>query len=251
MERYSVQIDTFQGPLDLLLHLIQQAEVDIYNIPVAEITEQYLHYVQAMQELELDIASEYLVMAATLLEIKSQMLLPGEDDPGEEAFMEEEDPRQELMSRLVEYKKYKEAAVELREKEQEGAGRYAKGSSMDDEAIEEKYAAAVPENLSLFDMLDAYQKLKERVRYHAPKETKIKNEEVTIEDRMTSILSFLEKKQNGSTFIELFPSGERSHMVVSFLAVLELMKHKQITCVQEENFEEIMVYQTEEELVGE
>ncbi|MGY4690175.1 segregation/condensation protein A [Salibacterium sp. K-3] len=251
MERYSVQIDTFQGPLDLLLHLIQQAEVDIYNIPVAEITEQYLRYVQTMQELELDIASEYLVMAAALLEIKSQMLLPGADDPEEDDFMEEEDPRQELMSRLVEYKKYKEAAAELREKEQEGSGSYAKGSSMDDDVIQEKHAAAVPEELSLFDMLDAYQKLKERVRYNVTKETKITGEEITIEDRMSTILSFLNEQQGGSPFIELFPSGERSHMVVSFLAVLELMKHRKITCVQDGNFEEIMVYQTEEELARE
>ncbi|MFZ4452212.1 segregation/condensation protein A [Salibacterium aidingense] len=251
MERYNVHIDTFQGPLDLLLHLIHQAEVDIYDIPVASITEQYLRYVQAMQELELDIASEYLVMAATLLEIKSKMLLPGDPEP-EEEYIEEEDPREELLSRLVEYKKYKEAAEALRDKENQGVVQYAKGPSMEyDDAAQEADTAALPEELTLFDMLDAYQKLKERVRYHAPKTTKIKGEEISIEERMSTILAFLHERKGSSGFFELFPSREKAHIVVSFLAVLELMKTRQITCVQSENFEEIKVYQTEEELVSE
>src|SRR5690606_4106514 len=120
--QYNVKIDAFEGPLDLLLHLINRLEIDIYDIPVAEITEQYLFYIHTMKELQLDIASEYLVMAATLLAIKSKMLLPKHEDEQleDEIGMEmEEDPRDELVERLVEYRKYKEAAEDLKELEQE------------------------------------------------------------------------------------------------------------------------------------
>ncbi len=117
MQGYSVKLDGFEGPLDLLLHLINQYEIDIYDIPVAVITEQYMHYIHTMQQLELNIASEYLVMAATLLAMKSKSLLPNQAALDEEATMEEEDPRDELMNRLIEYRKFKEAAEELKEKE--------------------------------------------------------------------------------------------------------------------------------------
>ncbi|MGL4820846.1 MAG: segregation and condensation protein A, partial [Bacilli bacterium] len=120
---YEVQLEQFQGPLDLLLHLIHRLEVDIYDIPVAAITEQYLRYIEAMQEMELDVASEYLVMAATLLELKSKMLLPRaqpvyEEDTGYVEEEEGDDPRAELVQQLLEYKRYKEATVHMRELEE-------------------------------------------------------------------------------------------------------------------------------------
>lgn len=128
---YSVKIEAFEGPLDLLLHLINRYEIDIYDIPVAQITEQYMAYIHAMQELELDIASEYLVMAATLLAIKSKMLLPApeEEDDGDMEFDEVDDPREELMQRLLEYKKFKEAARELKRREEERALLFTKPPS--------------------------------------------------------------------------------------------------------------------------
>src|SRR5690625_2016871 len=115
-QAYEVKLATFEGPLDLLLHLINQYEIDIYDIPVAEITEQYMKYIQTMEQLELNIASEYLVMASTLLVIKSQMLLP-KQKLNEEIDDYEEDPREELVQRLIKYRKFKEAAVRLEEKE--------------------------------------------------------------------------------------------------------------------------------------
>ncbi|MDQ0299510.1 segregation and condensation protein A [Salibacterium salarium] len=251
MEKYNVQLDSFEGPLDLLLHLIHQAEVDIYNIPVATITEQYLQYVQAMQELELDAASEYLVMAATLLEIKSKMLLPGDTNTDEEVYIEEEDPREELLSRLVEYKKYKEAAQHLKEKEEQGSAQFAKAPTVPDESSGKEKESNLPDNISLFDMLDAYEKLKKRVRYKSPKMTKIKGDDISMEDRMSEVLTYLHQHQGKSGFFELFPLHERQHIVVTFLAILELMKNRQVTCVQSENFEEIVVHQTEEDLVSE
>src|SRR5690554_302156 len=116
-DSYKVKLETFEGPLDLLLHLVNELEIDIYDIPVAEITEQYLNYIHTMQRIELNIASEYLVMAATLLEIKSAMLLPKKEVIQEDDY--EEDPREDLVNRLIEYRKYKEAAEQLKEKELE------------------------------------------------------------------------------------------------------------------------------------
>ncbi|MFB4163495.1 segregation/condensation protein A [Alteribacillus sp. JSM 102045] len=248
MKRYNVKIDSFEGPLDLLLHLIRQAEVDIYNIPVAVITEQYVQYVKTMQELELDIASEYLVMAATLLEIKSKMLLPNDISDEDEEFDDkiEEDPREELLSRLMEYKKYKEAAEKLKEKEKSASMHYAKAPTLNHEEYALSEENTLQEGLTLFDMLEAYQKIKERIRVSSSPVTTVKSEEISIEDRMDDIVTLLEKKHGQTRFFDLFTSREKPHIVVTFLAVLELMKNKKVTCMQSNNFEEIMVEYTEE-----
>ncbi|MDT8860091.1 segregation/condensation protein A [Alkalihalobacillus sp. MEB130] len=251
MNPYSVKLDTFEGPLDLLLHLINQAEVDIYDIPVAVITDQYLAYIHAMQDLELDIASEYLVMAATLLAIKSKMLLPKQE---EELFdddwqmEEEEDPREELMYRLIEYKKYKEAATELKEKEQERSLVHTRPpEDLDPYISEEERRDIAISGVSLFDMLSAYQKLMKRKELKAPRTTTVKSQEYSIEDRMQEIVKELTQKFNGfCRFDELFPVPERGHVVVSFLAILELMKTKTIRCEQAQNFSDIMIFSTEE-----
>ncbi|SDH09911.1 condensin subunit ScpA [Alteribacillus persepolensis] len=241
MKRYNVKIDSFEGPLDLLLHLIQQAEVDIYHIPLAAITDQYFQYVHAMQELELDIASEYLVMAATLLEIKSQMLLPNHTEEVLERTdeWEEEDPREELLDRLVEYKKYKEAASHLKEKEQSAGMHYAKSPTAVDEQ-ENDDVNDVSEEVTLYHMLEAYQQLKKRV--HAPSaETTVKAQEISMEERMNDIVSTLKKRAEPARFGDLFPIQEKPYIVTTFLAVLELVKHNEIRCKQKENFDEIMV----------
>ncbi|SDH38089.1 segregation/condensation protein A [Alteribacillus bidgolensis] len=249
MKRYNVKIDSFEGPLDLLLHLIHQAEVDIYNIPAAVITEQYCQYVQTMQELELDVASEYLVMAATLLEIKSKMLLPQDTEYKEEDLVDiEEDPREELLSRLVKYKKYKEAAHHLKEKEKTASSYYAKAPTVhhqeNDDSSESE--STLPEDLTLFDMLKAYQKLKKRIRVSSSQMTTVKAEEISIEEKMDDIVHILEKKQGEIKFYDLFLTREKPHIVVTFLAVLELMKHKKVTCIQAANFEDIKVEYIEE-----
>ncbi|RWS43837.1 segregation/condensation protein A [Bacillus mycoides] len=239
--QYNFKVEAFEGPLDLLLHLIHRYEIDIYNIPVAEITEQYLSYVHTMKELQLDVASEYLVMAATLLQIKSKMLLPKQEedvpDNGEDFI---DDPRQELMERLIEYKKYKQVATELKEREQERAQLYTR-PPIDFTSFQQEEETSLPLDVTLYDMLAAFQKLMRRKKAKTPVTTRITRQEIPIEQRMTDILQQLEVKGGRQSFYDLFADEEREIMVVTFLAVLELMKNQQIIIEQEHNFDEIFV----------
>lgn len=242
---YSVKIDAFEGPLDLLLHLINQAEVDIYDIPVAQITDQYVTYIETMQELELDIASEYLVMAATLLAIKSQMLLPKQEELFEEEWTldEEEDPREELMNRLIEYRKYKEAANELKEKEKERSLIYTRApDELDEYVTEEERRKLAISDVTLFDMLGAYQKLMRRKALLAPRTKTVKSQDYSIEDKIEYVLKRISDLNRPCHFEELFVERDRGQVVMTFLAILELMKTKTIRCVQNENFTDIMIY---------
>ncbi|MFB5661593.1 segregation/condensation protein A [Alteribacillus sp. HJP-4] len=245
MNRYNVKTEAFEGPLDLLLHLIHEAKVDIQNIPVAPITRQYLEYVHAMQELELDVASEYLVMAATLLEIKSNMLLPGDTELQEELLPEEmeEDPREGLMAKLIEYQKYKQAAAVLKDKEKENKRHYTKPPTI----IEQNdQAGKLPEGVTLIDMVEAFMKMKERIKYQAPKTTTVRSDEISIDERMTEILSTLPAANESKRFSALFPVKEKSHIVITFLAILELVKNGEIICIQSGNFDDFTVCRTEE-----
>ncbi|MCM3762921.1 segregation/condensation protein A [Alkalihalobacillus oceani] len=248
MNPYSVKLETFEGPLDLLLHLINQAEVDIYDIPVAAITDQYLEYIHAMQELELDVASEYLVMAATLLMIKSKMLLPKHEEElfEDEWEGEEEDPREELMFRLIEYRKYKEVAAELKEKEQHRSLIHTKPPEDLDPFIsdEEKREIAI-KGVTLFDMLSAYQKLMKRKQLQAPRTSTVTSREYSIEERIQEVMESLSRFHGQCRFDQLFTRAERPHIVVTFLAILELMKTKSIRCEQSDNFQDIMIYSME------
>ncbi|KGA98570.1 segregation and condensation protein A [Alkalihalobacillus alcalophilus ATCC 27647 = CGMCC 1.3604] len=251
MSSYQVKLDSFEGPLDLLLHLINQAEVDIYDIPVAKITDQYLSYIHTMQEIQLDIASEYLVMAATLLAIKSKMLLPNQElDYEHEVYDldEEDDPREELISRLVEYRKYKEAASDLKEKEEERSFVLTRApEDLEPYVSEQEKRDITIQGVSLFDMLSAYQKLLKRQKLKAPQTRTVRNQEYSIEDRMNEVVDYLLTHQGKCAFEQLFEPSDRSQMVVTFLAILELMKTKAISCQQSENFSSIMIYQMEEE----
>ena len=243
--QYNIKIDAFEGPLDLLLHLIHHLEIDIYDIPVAEITEQYLIYIHTMKELQLDVASEFLVMAATLLEIKSKMLLPNQSSNGseEDLIHYEEDPREELVEQLIEYRKYKEAANELRSLEEERGLIFTKPpSDLTEYAKDSKIENNHVKDVSLYDMLGALQKLLRRKRLQKPLLTKIARQEISIEKRMTEILSDL-KQSNKSRihFFDLFPIPKKEHIVVTFLAVLELMKQNEIVVEQEKNFADIFV----------
>jgi segregation and condensation protein A len=241
--QYNVKIEAFEGPLDLLLHLINRLEIDIYDIPVAEITEQYLIYIHAMKELELDIASEFLVMAAELLEIKSKMLLPKHEEVPVDAFSfdEEEDPRDELVEKLVEYKKYKEAANEFKALEMDRGLMYTKPPSDLTEYAKENQHDNADLNVTLYDMLGAMQKLLRRKKLQKPLSTKVARQEIPIEKRMAEIIDLLKADGKRRSFSELFPVPEREHIVVTFLAVLELMKRQEIHVDQEHNFAEIYV----------
>lgn len=239
---YNVKIDAFEGPLDLLLHLINRLEIDIYDIPVAEITEQYLLYIHTMKELRLDIASEYLVMAATLLAIKSKMLLPKHEEESEEdfSFDEEDDPRDELVERLIEYKKFKEAAVEFKQLEEDRGLMYTKPPSDLSEYAKETQSDKNDINVTIYDMLAAFQKLMRRRKLQKPLATRVTRQEIPIEKRMTEIIELLGTGKR-KRFYDLFPVPDRSHIVVTFLAVLELMKRQEILVEQEQNFAEIFV----------
>lgn len=242
--QYNVKIDSFEGPLDLLLHLINRLEIDIYDIPMAEITQQYLLFIEAMKELQLDVASEYLVMAATLLAIKSKMLLPKhEDDSLDEELAEDymEDPREELMQRLIEYRKYKEAAIDLKSMEEERGLTFTKPPSDLSEFTKDSVLDYQSLDVSLYDMLGAFQKLLRRKKLQRPLSTRITRQEIPIERRMDEILHELSLIKGKKRFFELFPYHEKGHIVVTFLAILELMKKNLILIEQENNFSDILI----------
>lgn len=231
---YKVKLEIFEGPLDLLLHLIKQNEVDIYDIPIAKITEQYLEYMDVMKTLNLEVAGEFLLMAATLIHIKSKMLLPFSEEETEE---EEEggDPRQELVRRLLEYQKYKEASVQLEQMRILGRDTFAKGQ-MPVDGLDEGGLV----NLSLFDLLEA---LKD-VLAKAPKTIgfDVSLEHITIADRINFIMELLAKEKS-ITFFSIFPSGSsRAIIVTTFLAMLELTRMKVIRIYQSEQDGAIRLY---------
>ncbi|ENQ3078824.1 segregation/condensation protein A [Bacillus multifaciens] len=239
--QYNFKVEAFEGPLDLLLHLINRYEIDIYNIPVKEITEQYLSYIHTMKELQLDIASEYLVMAATLLQIKSKMLLPKYEEDVEDSSEEFiEDPRQELMERLIEYKKYKQVATQLKEKEQERAQLYTR-PPLDYMMFQKEEAEKLPIDVTLYDMLAAFQKLMRRKKIQRPVTATVTRQEIPIEQRMGDVLKQLELAGGRQSFYDLFVDDNRDMVVVTFLAILELMKHQKIVIEQERNFDEIFL----------
>jgi segregation and condensation protein A len=249
MIHYNVKIDAFEGPLDLLLHLINRLEIDIYDIPVAQITEQYLIYIKTMTELKLDIASEFLVMAASLLAIKSKMLLPKHEEELDEFDSDmtyEEDPRDELVERLIEYRKYKEAAQDLKSLEEERGLMYTKPPSDLSDLAKEKQPEKTEVNITLYDMLAAFQKLLRRKKLQRPMATKITRQEISIETRMNEIMRELKHLKGRKNFNDLFTIPAKEHIVVTFLAVLELIKRKEIDVEQYENFGDIFVHAVEE-----
>lgn len=242
MEEYQVKIDTFEGPLDLLLHLINRLEIDIYDIPVAKITEQYLLYVHTMRVLELDIASEYLVMAATLLSIKSRMLLPKqEEELFEDELLEEEDPREELIEKLIEYRKYKDAAKDLKEREEERQKSFTKPPSDLSEYAKEVKQSEQKLSVTVYDMIGAFQKVLKRKKINRPMKTTITRQDIPIEARMNEIVHSLKSRGTRINFMDLFPYEQKEHLVVTFLAVLELMKNQLVLIEQEHNFSDIYI----------
>ncbi|MRH42348.1 segregation/condensation protein A [Aquibacillus halophilus] len=244
-QSYHVKIDAFEGPLDLLLHLINQYEIDIYDIPVAQITQQYMVYINTMQKLELNVASEYLVMAATLLAIKSQLLLPAQDlEVEDEGY--EEDPRDELMRRLIEYRKYKDAATQLKEKELDANQIYTRPPKAFEEISTKK--PVVQGDISIYEMIAAMNKVFERKKWDQPLETRVQRTEIPIKKRMEEILAQVKLNRLGIKFDQLFPYPSRPHIVVTFIAILELMKSKEIYCIQEQHFGELIVFDMEGEM---
>lgn len=217
---YNVKLEIFEGPLDLLLFLIKKNELDIYDIPIAIITRQYLEYIKLLKELSLDIAGDFLVMASTLLQIKSNMLLPSRDD--EDAEQEEEDPRAELIRRLVEYSRYKEAAVHLNQRSLLGRELFARSFPSPDLHVAEVVVDA-PE-IELFELIEAFRVILAK----APRETfhEVSAQSISIAERINEILSLIQVK-DVIAFEELFDNVlDRDYLVTTFLALLELCKLK-------------------------
>ena len=239
---YQVVLEVFEGPLDLLLHLIQKNEVDIYNIPVAGITAQYLEYLQTMQELDLELASEFLVMAATLLALKAKMLLPqhGQEETAEAAEpLEEFDPRQDLVEKLLEYKAFKEAASELHRLEEGRSQLYTR--PLDGEALRRSFPPENPaEGVSLWDLLAAFQKSVRRLE-RTRKVVGLPRREFTLEQKLDHIRARLASRPAGLSFRRLLESGSKAEAVITFLAVLELARLAVITIGQKKLFGEIMI----------
>lgn len=235
---YVTKINEFEGPLDLLLHLIKKSNIDIYDISLSDITDQYLEYIHQMEELNLDIASEYLVMATELLEYKSRSLLPKkiEDDK------EEEDPKEELIKRLVDYKKYKEITSEFKKLEDIRSEIYTKTPSNINE-----YDEKVINNseLSVNDLISAFKKFIDRKEYEKPLNTKITTKELSVSDRIIKIKEILKTKKEVN-FIDLFDKLTKDYVVVTFLSILEMSKNKEIEIKQDNNFGNIIIKEVKE-----
>lgn len=247
--KVTVKLDTFEGPLDLLLHLIDQAEVDIYDIPIKEITDQYMEYLDAMQELELEVTSEFLVMAATLLSIKSHMLLPKppvlELDYDDYMMDEDFDPRAELVAKLIEYRKYKAIAEHLRDKEVERSLIFTR----EPEDLT-PYVPTVPDNpvkgLHISDLVRAFRKAMRRMQSRNTI-AKIRKDEISVKDRMAEVVDALERSGGRMMFSKLLDAEvTKDSIVVTFLAMLELMKVKRIICFQHKLFDDIVIEAREE-----
>jgi segregation and condensation protein A len=233
---YQCNLDIFEGPLDLLLHLIKEQKMDIYDISVAEITKQYLEYLDLLSELNLEMVGEYLVMAAELARIKSRTLLPAPETEEDALAAAGEDPRAELIRRLLEYKRYKEAAFELRQKEYDQQLLFPRNGELELEDTEQELLVEA----NVFDLLTAFQKvIKER---SFKKDYEIKITTLSVSDRISGILEILNASESvafNSLFTEL---NTKEEIIVTFLAILELMRMQLIRCQQVKQFDAIRIY---------
>lgn len=229
-------IGDFEGPLDLLLHLIKKSKMEIFDIEISEITNQYLNYIKSMTDMNLDIASEYLVMASELIEMKSKKLLPKSEEKEEDE--EVEDPEVVLKRRLVEYQKYKDSTNVFRDLEKNRLSYYTKAP----ESLK-KYSLEKLENdgsVDVYDLLDAFQKLLERQEFSKPKNTKIARKELSVKERIVKIRDIL-KVNKRVNFVELFDDFSKPYVVVTFLSVLEMVKSREINIKQDNNFSDIYI----------
>lgn len=234
-DKYVVTIDNFDGPLDLLLHLIKEQDIDIYDIKIEDITKQYLDYIRHMKELNLEIASEYLVMASELIEMKSKMLLPKKKEKEDDDY--EEDPRELLIERLLAYKRYKEVTSEFKDleltrkmvftREPDNLNRYVK----EDESSEE---------LGVADLIDAFNNLLKRKELDRPIATKITKKELSVAEKVNKIKNILRNKKR-INFEDIFEVSTKEEVIISFLSVLEMVKKDEILLTQEGNFKNIVI----------
>lgn len=232
---YSVKLHDFEGPMDLLLFFIKRDELDIYNIPIARITKEFMEYLHYMQELDLEVAGEFMVVAAELMQIKVKMLLPPE--PGE---AEEEDPRANLIKRLVEYKRFKEVAMEMSRREDERRKIFSRGYRAADEHVSvEETAEDIMRDVTLFDLIASFKFAVDRM----PKKFvhEIFKLNVTIDEQIAYLIEFFSRRSE-ATFFELVKNmTEKIYVVVTFIALLELIRAKKLILRQAESFGEVSI----------
>lgn len=237
MEEYQVSLDEFVGPLDLLLHLIKEKEMDLENLELSKITSQYLNYIHELQTVNLETASEYLVMASYLIELKSKMLLPVEVVKIDDDY--QEDPREALIKRLIEYKKYKDVVDVFKENYEKRQEFYIKAtSSMEEYSIDT--STIIPDNLEIYDLMRAMQKMYQRKVLTAPLITSVGKKELSIDDRCDEIRAVFRKRKK-IEFDELFDLVDRHYFVVTFLAILILANKKEISVYQDSKFDKIIL----------
>lgn len=240
---YKIKLEIFEGPFDLLLYLIKKNELNVYDIPITNILDQYLQYLELMRLLDLNIAGEFIVMAATLMQIKSKMLLPQEANPLDEISEEEKDPRAELVKRLLEYKQFKEAADQLRLKERARQDIFKRQPALEDTENGESFFEA-----SLFDLINAFSKALKDV----PKELfyEVIKDEFTVEGKVHDLLHMFRDKAR-IKLTELFLKAKsKLEIIATFLAVLELIRLKEVLIVQKSVFGEIEVFRNKTNIVS-
>lgn len=239
-----VKLEVFEGPLDLLLHLIDKNKVDIYDIPIVEITNQYMEYIKAMEQSDLNVMSEFLLMAATLLDIKCRMLLPAEvNEEGEE-----EDPRAELVEQLLQYKMYKYMSYELKDRQMDGALLMFKEPTIPDEVKEYEPPVDLDElldGITLSQLNTIFKEImkKQHDKIDPVRSTfgKIEKEEVTVEDKMEYLNTYISSHKKFSFRDLLKKQKSKTQLVVTFLAILEMMKMGKIWVEQENTFDDIII----------
>jgi segregation and condensation protein A len=239
---YQVKLEVFEGPFDLLLHLIERNQLNIYDIPIAIVADQFFEYIQTMQLLNLTIAGEFLVVAATLMQIKARMLLPKppveEMDEADDSD-EEDDPRRELVERLLEYKRFKEAAVELRQREEEWGRRYPRiGGEFPDQIITP--LADPTGGISVWDLMEAFRTVLDSITPR-PEVRGMPREEISVRERMNQIISRL-RLHGKLPFTDLFEGMvSKKGLITTFLALLELIRIRKVNAFQERTFGEISI----------
>ena len=227
------KIQDFEGPLDLLLHLIKESKMDIMNIQIEEITKQYVDFIHQSEKMNLEVSSEYLVLASELIEIKSKMLLPRNTEEDEE----EEDPREELVNRLLEYQAYKDITRVLQEKELLRKDIYTKIPENIHQYVEEDHE--IHADVTLDDLVKALQQYYQRKEESKPLNTKVTVNEISVSSRRHEIKNLLKTKKRLS-FYELFPIASKEYIVATFLAILEMAKNRELKIQQTKEFADII-----------
>ena len=235
--QYNFRVDDFEGPLDLLLHLIKESKMDIYEVNISEIIEEYITFIHSLEEKNINIASEYLVMAAELIHLKSRKLINKEEEQPEEdefGITSEED----LRNKLLEYEKYKKVTKDFKELEEKRSEVFTKLPESLKEYVEDTSLA--PGQVTIEDLMNAILLFQERQKLEKPLNTKVTKREITVEERTKDIRNILAKKKKVN-FLDLFEIATKEYIIVTFLSVLEMSKNNEIVLTQDNNFSPIIV----------